>query len=47
MYRFFGENLEDAEDVGKSWSREGQEEGISLSDIGWLRSRDGVLLSRI
>ena len=32
---------------GKSWSRGGQEEGISLSDIGWFRSRDGVLLSRI
>ena len=26
---------------GKSWSRGGQEEGISLSDIGWFRSRDG------
>ena len=36
------EDLEKAEDGGKSWSCEGQEERVSLSDIGWLRSRDGV-----
>ena len=29
-YRVFGEILEDAEDRYKSWSREGQEEGVSL-----------------
>ena len=28
--RFFGEILEDVEDGGKSWSREGQEEEVSL-----------------
>ena len=41
---FPGGNFESVEDVGKSWSRGGQEERISLSDIGWFRSCDGVLL---
>ena len=39
--------LEDAEDGGKVWSREGQEEEVSLSDIGWFRSRDVSLHTRI
>ena len=29
-YRILGEILEDVEDGGKSWSREGQEEEVSL-----------------
>ena len=39
--------LEDAEDGGKVWSREGQEEEVSLSDIGWFRSRDVSFHTRI
>ena len=39
--------LEDAEDGGKVWSRGGQEEEVSLSDIGWFRSRDVSFHTRI
>ena len=29
---------------GKSWSRGGQEEGVSLSDVDWLRSESVFVL---
>ena len=39
--------LEDAEDGGKVWSRGGLEEEVSVSDIGWFRSRDVSFHTRI